>query len=151
MRFLKSFKRCVRSSTLKYIINKVKNEKPLTSSMLLRSYQGYLIEVGQKSLKPQSLTVDLWLNFVTSCVLVVNGWNYVSKLSFSLHTYNPLIQYYKMKYKKMCLVTQILKLRDRLVQQSWIRGQWFDLYWACAWQALDFKRALLKVMGHLLH
>lgn len=149
MRFLKSFKRCVRSSTLKYIINKVKNEKPLTSSMLLRSYQGYLIEVGQKSLKPQSLTVDLWLYFVTSCVLVVNGWNYVS--FHSLCTHNPLIQYYKMKYKKMCLGTQILKLRERLVQQGWIRGQWFDLYWACAWQTLDFKRALLKVMGHLLH
>lgn len=149
MRFLKSFKRCVRSSTLKYIINKVKNEKPLTSSMLLRSYQGYLIEVGQKSLKPQSLTVDLWLNFVTRSVLVVNGWNYVS--FHSLYTHNPLIQYYKMKYKKMCLGTQILKLRERLVQQSWIRGQWFDLYWTCAWQTLDFKRALLKVMGHLLH
>lgn len=85
----------------------------------------------------------------TSCVLVVNGWNYVS--FHSLYTHNPLIQYYKMKYKKMCLGTQILKLRERLVQQGWIRGQWFDLYWACTWQTLDFKRALLKVMGHLLH
>lgn len=104
---------------------------------------------GPKKPKPQSLTVDLWLNFVTSCVLVVNGWNYVS--FHSLYPHNPLIQYYKMKYKKMCLGTQILKLRERLVQQSWIRGQWFDLYWACTWQTLDFKRALLKVMGHLLH